>query len=165
MKRTTLIIIAIVASFGFGFAFKTVITNKTDDTKSIKKVTGIGGIFFKCKNPNKLKEWYKTHLGFVTDDYGATFGWWQSPDSTKRGYTQWTPFTKTTTYFGPSSQDFMINYRVENLVALVEVLKEEGVTIADKIETYDYGKFVHIVDIEGNRVELWEPNETLNTIK
>ena len=157
MKKIILIIITIVASFGFGFAFNTIITNHSGNNKDIKKVTGIGGIFFKCKNPVKVKEWYKTHLGLNTDDYGTNFLWWQGADSTKRGSTQWTPFAETTTYFGPSKQDFMINYRVENMDFLVEQLKKEGVTIVDTIATYDYGKFVHIVDIEGNRVELWEP--------
>jgi predicted enzyme related to lactoylglutathione lyase len=123
----------------------------------VKKVTGIGGIFFKCKDPNKIKEWYKTHLGLETDKYGTTFEWRQADDTTKKGFTQWSPFSEKTKYFEPSEKDFMINYRVENLEALVEQLKNEGVTISDKIETVDYGKFVHIMDIEGNKVELWEP--------
>ena len=125
-----------------------------------KKVTGIGGVFFKCKDPIKLKEWYKTHLGFNTDEYGTTFEWRQAADSTKKGFTQWSPFAETTHYFGPSTQDFMMNYRVENLEQLVEQLIKEGVTIADTIETYEYGKFVHIIDGEGNKVELWEAYDT-----
>jgi predicted enzyme related to lactoylglutathione lyase len=123
----------------------------------MKKVTGIGGIFFKCKDPNKMKEWYKTHLGLDAGPYGASFAWRQDEDPTKKGTTQWSPFAETTKYFEPSTKDFMINYRVENLEALVEQLKNEGVTIVDKIESYDYGKFVHIVDMEGNKIELWEP--------
>ena len=123
----------------------------------MKKVTGIGGIFFKCKDPVKMKEWYKTHLGLDTNDYGATFEWKEASDPTKEGSTTWSPFSETTKYFEPSSKDFMINYRVENLEGLVEDLKKEGVTIVDKIESYDYGKFVHIVDTEGNKVQLWEP--------
>ena len=125
----------------------------------MKKVTGIGGIFFKCKDPKKLKEWYKTHLGLDTNDYGANFEWREASDSTKKGSTQWNPFSETTKYFEPSTKDFMINYRVENLVELVEELKKEGVTVVDQIETFDYGKFVHIVDAEGNKIELWEPRE------
>jgi predicted enzyme related to lactoylglutathione lyase len=78
-------------------------------------------------------------------------------DSTKKGLTQWNPFPENTKYFEPSTKDFMINYRVENLEALVEELRKENVTIVDKIETYDYGKFVHILDIEGNKIQLWEP--------
>ena len=123
----------------------------------MKKVTGIGGIFFKCNDPNKMREWYKTHLGFDTNDYGATFEWKDKSDPSLNGSTQWSPFAETTKYFEPSTKDFMINYRVENLEALVEELKAEGVTIVDKIESYDYGKFVHIIDVEGNKVELWEP--------
>ena len=123
----------------------------------MKKVTGIGGIFFKCKDPGKVREWYKTHLGMETDQYGANFEWRQADDPSKKGSTQWSPFAETTKYFEPSTRDFMINYRVENLEALVEQLKNEGVTIADNIETFDYGKFVHIIDVEGNKVELWEP--------
>jgi predicted enzyme related to lactoylglutathione lyase len=124
-----------------------------------KKVTGIGGIFFKCKDPNKMKAWYRTHLGMDTDKYGTNFEWWQGADSSKKGFTQWSPFTEATTYFEPSKKDFMINYRVEDLEALVEELKKEGVAITDSIETFEYGKFVHILDIEGNKIELWEPND------
>ena len=125
----------------------------------MKRVTGIGGIFFKCKDPEKVREWYKTHLGVQTDAYGAKFEWRQEEDSTQKGYTLWTPFAEKTKYFEPSAQSFMINYRVENLEALVEELKKEGVTILDKMETYDYGKFIHILDVEGNKVELWEATE------
>ena len=123
------------------------------------KVTGIGGIFFKCKDPNKMKEWYKTHLGLDTDKYGTNFEWRQGEDSTKYGFTQWSPFGEKTTYFEPSTKEYMINYRVKNLEQLVQQLKKDGVTLTDKIETYDYGKFVHILDIEGNKIELWEPND------
>lgn len=126
----------------------------------MKRVTGIGGIFFKCQDPEKMKEWYKTHLGFDISPYGVKFEWLQGADPTKKGYTLWTPFKDTTKYFEPSTKEFMINYRVENIDALVEVLTKEGVTVLDKVETYEeYGKFVHILDIEGNKIELWEPNE------
>ena len=125
----------------------------------MKKVTGIGGIFFKCKDPKKMNEWYKTHLGLDTNDWGATFEWSEASDSTKKGSTQWSPFAETTKYFEPSAKDFMINYRVADLEALVEELKKEGVTIVDKIENSDYGKFVHIIDMEGNKIQLWEPND------
>ncbi|MDQ7947985.1 MAG: VOC family protein, partial [Pedobacter sp.] len=108
-------------------------------------------------DPNQMREWYKTHLGLDTNDYGATFEWREESDPSKKGATQWSPFAETTKYFEPSVKEFMINYRVENLEALVEALKAEGVTILDQIETYDYGKFVHIVDLEGNKIELWEP--------
>lgn len=123
----------------------------------MEKVTGIGGIFFKCKDPNKMKEWYKTHLGLDTNEYGASFEWRESIDTTKEGATQWTPFAEDTKYFEPSAKEFMINYRVADLEALVEELKKEGVTIVDDIASYDFGKFVHIIDMEGNKIELWEP--------
>jgi predicted enzyme related to lactoylglutathione lyase len=125
----------------------------------MKKATGIGGIFFKCKDPNNMREWYQKHLGLNTNQYGAVFEWYQGADSTKKGFTTWSPFAETTEYFEPSAKEFMINYRVENIEELVEQLKKEGVTITDKIETFDYGKFVHIVDVEGNKIELWEPND------
>jgi predicted enzyme related to lactoylglutathione lyase len=125
----------------------------------MKKVTGIGGVFFKSKDPKATNEWYKKHLGFDMTQYGASFEWLTVDDSTKKGLTQWTPFSENTKYFEPSTKDFMINYRVENLEALIEELKKENVTIVDKMETYDYGKFVHILDHEGNKIQLWEPTD------
>ena len=107
----------------------------------------------------KVREWYKNHLGLNTNQYGAVFEWRQGADTTKKGFTQWSPFAETTSYFAPSTKDFMINYRVENLEALVDQLKRDSVTIVDKIETVEYGKFVHVLDIEGNKLELWEPND------
>ncbi len=124
----------------------------------MKRVTGIGGIFFKCKNPDQVKEWYKTHLGLNTDPYGTSFEWRKS-DSDEKGFTAWSPFKEDTTYFEPSKREFMINYRVDNLEALVIELKKEGVTVLDTIETFEYGKFVHILDPEGNKIELWEPKD------
>ena len=159
MKKTSLIVLVIAASFLSGSAFKTIITKQNKKTTKMKKVTGIGGIFFKCKDPNAVNEWYKTHLGFDTSPYGTSFEWREIDDSTKKGVTQWNPFKENTKYFEPSTKDFMINYRVENLEALVEELRKENVTIVDKIETYDYGKFVHILDIEGNKIQLWEPKD------
>jgi len=160
MNKPSIFILGLVTSFSLGFAFKT-ITGKQNNsnTTNMKKVTGIGGIFFKCQDPAKLREWYKTHLGVDAGPYGASFRWREAEDSTKKGVTQWTPFPETTKYFGPSTKDFMINYRVENIEALVEQLKNEGVTILDKIEGSDYGKFVHIMDAEGNKIELWEPKD------
>ena len=155
MKKT-FIFLALATSFGFGFAFRCVFTKSTKQVK-MKRVTGIGGIFFKCNDPEKVREWYHTHLGMDTNKYGTKFDWRQDEDSSKKGYTLWSPFPDKTKYFEPSSKDFMINYRVENLESLVEELKKEGVTVLDKIETYEYGKFVHILDIEGNKIELFEP--------
>jgi predicted enzyme related to lactoylglutathione lyase len=159
MKRIALITLALAASFYFGFAFKSITAHNSDGSAHMKKVTGIGGIFFKCKDPQKMREWYQTHLGLNTNQYGAVFEWRQGADSTKKGFSQWSPFKEKTKYFEPSTKEFMINYRVDNLEALVEELKKEGVTVTDTIETFDYGKFVHIMDIEGNKIELWEPND------
>jgi predicted enzyme related to lactoylglutathione lyase len=159
MKKTLLITVTLATTFGLGFAFNTIISKKAIETENLKRVTGIGGIFFKCKSPKIMREWYSTHLGLNTNQYGAVFEWKQATDSTKKGYTQWSAFKETTTYFAPSTADFMINYRVSNLTALVDQLKKEGVTITDTIEKVDYGKFVHIMDVEGNKVELWEPND------
>lgn len=127
--------------------------------KSKPKVTGIGGVFFKCNDSEKIKQWYKNNLGLDTDQYGTNFEWRQGNDPNKYGFTQWSPFSENTKYFEPSTKDFMINYRVENIEELVKNLKIQGVTILDEIETYDYGKFVHILDIENNKIELWEPND------
>ena len=123
----------------------------------MKKVTGIGGVFFKCKDPEAMKEWYAKNLGLPTDQYGTTFEWRETEDSTKKGTTQWSPFKETTQYFAPSTKEFMINYRVENLEALVEELRKDSITITDDIQAFEYGKFIHIMDPEGNKIELWEP--------
>jgi predicted enzyme related to lactoylglutathione lyase len=125
----------------------------------MKRVTGIGGIFFKCENPEKLKDWYSKHLGLQTDNYGTSFEWRQADDANLKGYTAWSPFSKDTKYMEPSKKEFMINYRVANLVWLVEQLKKEGVTVVDEIEQFEYGKFVHILDPENNKIELWEAND------
>jgi predicted enzyme related to lactoylglutathione lyase len=161
IKTLSIILVIIVISFGFGFATHKVINApvKEETKTTMKKVTGIGGIFFKCDDPVKMREWYKTHLGLDTDEYGTNFEWRQEEDTTKKGFTQWSPFTEKTTYFEPSKKDFLINYSVDDLEALVAQLIEEGVTITDKIESVEYGKFVHIMDMEGNKVELWEPND------
>jgi len=123
------------------------------------RVTSVGGVFFKCADADKTRAWYKDNLGLNVDKYGTTFEWRQVSDPALMGYTQWSPFKSTTKYFEPSTKDFMINYRVVKLEALVENLKKAGVTITDKIESFEYGKFVHIMDCDGNKIELWEPND------
>jgi len=122
-----------------------------------KRVTGIGGVFFKCKDPESLRTWYKKHLGVKSDQYGGVFMWRKNDEPEHRAYTSWSPFPEKTDYFQPSEKAFMINYRVEDLEKLLKVLKEEGVQIVGEIQTFDYGKFAHIIDLEGNKVELWEP--------
>ena len=129
------------------------------DPKTPAKVTGIGGIFFKCKDPKQMNEWYKTHLGFDTKPWGTNFEWRDDANPDKKGSTAWSTFPETTKYFEPSAKEFMVNYRVDDIEALVEQLKTEGVTIVDQIEDSDFGKFVHIMDPEGNKLQLWEPKD------
>jgi predicted enzyme related to lactoylglutathione lyase len=153
MRKRILITLTLITTFALGFAVKSFMIKLSGNKPPDKKVTGIGGIFFKSKDPKKLRAWYKTHLGLQTNDYGAVFEWRQGAD------TQWSPFNEKAKYFEPSTKDFMINYRVENLEALVDQLRTDSIVIADKMETAEYGKFIHIVDLEGNKVELWEPND------
>lgn len=134
----------------------------TNDKKR-KKVTGIGGIFFKCKDPQKMKEWYDKNLGLVTNEYGSLFEFRKADKPGEKGYLQWSPFPEKTNYFQPSEKEFMVNYRVENIEDLVNELKDNGITILDAIESYEYGKFVHIMDPEGNKIELWEPVDNVFT--
>ena len=125
----------------------------------MKRVTGIGGIFFKSEDPQKLREWYGNHLGLAITEWGSTFQWKDlaKPDTELPARTEWSPFKNDTTYFSPSEKPFMFNYRVENLVELMKALREEGVTIVGEIEEFSYGKFGWIMDPEGNKIELWEP--------
>ena len=119
------------------------------------RVTGIGGFFFKTNDPKAVKEWYHKHLGLHTDEYGASF-WWKDKEGNDCS-TQWSPFKADTDYFEPSKKEFMQNFRVHNLERLLKKLSEEGVTIIGDMQTYEYGKFAWIVDLEGNKIELWEP--------
>ena len=122
------------------------------------KVLGIGGIFFFSDNPKETKDWYVKNLGFDVNEWGSVSFDYRNVDKPEEIIPlQWSPFKKGDESFVPSKKDFMINYRVQNIEGLVEKLKENGVTILDSIETYDYGKFVHIMDAEGNKIELWEP--------
>jgi predicted enzyme related to lactoylglutathione lyase len=130
-----------------------------ENSLDMKKVTGLGGIFFKCRNPDKMKEWYKRHLGLDTDGWGTNFEWRQQGDPTKKGFTQWSPSAENSSHFEPSQKEFMINYRVEDLDRLIGELKRQGVAIIGEVESFQYGKFAHIMDIEGNKLELWEPND------
>ncbi|WP_317042083.1 VOC family protein [Winogradskyella aurantia] len=130
---------------------------------TIPKVTGIGGIFFKSSSPNKTKEWYRDNLGFSVDDYGSPFEFRNANKPEEINYLNWDVFQDSTDYFNPSKKEFMINYRVQNIEGLLRKLKNNGVTIIDEIATYDYGKFVHILDSEGNKIELWEPVDSVLT--
>lgn len=121
------------------------------------KVTGIGGIFFFSDNPKETREWYSQNLGLETNEYGSSFESRNVNKPEEINTLQWSPFKKGSDYFAPSKKEFMINYRVQNIEGLVKKLKEKGTTVLDSIATYDYGKFVHILDPEGNKIELWEP--------
>ncbi len=127
----------------------------------MKRVTGIGGVFFKARDPDGMREWYHKHLGIKSGQYGdASFEWRAQGDPERIGYTVWSMMADDTTYFDPSTSPFMINYRVADLDGLLKKLREEGVEVDDRIEEYEYGRFGWIMDPEGNRIELWEPPET-----
>ena len=136
--------------------------NETVNNDTTPKVTGIGGIFFFSENPKETREWYSKNLGLDTNDYGSTFEFRDLNHPEKIGALQWSPFKKGSEHFAPSKKEFMINYRVQNIEGLVEKLKKDGTTILDSIASYDYGKFVHIMDPEGNKIELWEPVDSVD---
>ena len=124
----------------------------------MKRVTGIGGIFFKAQDPDTLRAWYQKHLGIDVQEWGgAAFRWTDEADNGAHGVTVWTIFPSTTKYLNPSTSPFMINYRVEDLRALLDALRAEGCTVDDKIDESEFGKFGWVMDPEGNRIELWEP--------
>jgi len=125
--------------------------------KKEPKVVGIGGIFFKSENPQEIKKWYEDNLGILTDQYGVMFKTRNIDNPEEVNYLQWSPFNKDTEYFNPSKKEFMINYRVQNIEEFVKKLKEKGITILDEVTEYEgIGKFIHILDPEGNKIELWE---------
>lgn len=129
----------------------------------MKRVTGLGGIFFKSSDSKKLYEWYNRHLGISSKEWGGHFKWRDLKED-KVCYTAWSIFKEDTKYLDPSTKGMMVNYRVENLVKLLEILKSEGVTIVGKMEESEYGKFGWIMDPDGNKIELWEPpiNEAIH---
>lgn len=122
-----------------------------------KRVIGIGGVFFKSEDNAALRDWYNKHLGIESESWGAVFEWRRKDNPDDLTSTSWSPFKKETTYFEPSKKDFMVNYQVENLVELMAALQEEGVTIVGEVQDSEYGKFGWILDLEGNKIELWEP--------
>jgi predicted enzyme related to lactoylglutathione lyase len=128
-----------------------------NQTYFMAKVIGIGGIFFKFNDPQKMKDWYQNALGLKTNDYGVLFAF--NGFQASRAYLQLGTFESSSDYFGTDSQKAMINFRVDNLDALKEHLIQLNTTICNEIEEYDYGKFLHILDPEGNRIELWEPED------
>ena len=127
------------------------------------KVTGIGGIFFKSKNPDEMKAWYRDNLGMSVDDFGAPFAFRNANRPDELNYLNWDAFVDTTSYFNPSEKPFMVNYRVQNIEGMVEKLKANGIVPLDEIVTVEYGKFIHLMDPEGNKIELWEPVDSVLT--
>ncbi len=132
-------------------------TLSSNDTTS--KVTGIGGIFFFSDNPKETKEWYAKNLGFEVNEWGAVSFEYRNMNRPEVIIPlQWTLFKKGSEYFAPSKKEFMVNYTVQDIEGLVKKLREDGVTIVDEMQTFDFGKFIHIMDAEGNKIELWEPS-------
>ncbi len=124
----------------------------------MKRVTGIGGIFFKARDPESLRDWYRKHLSLDIQDWGGTTFQWHEPEKPEvNGVTVWTIFPSSTDYFEPSAAPFMVNYRVSDLTALLDVLRAEGCSVDDRTEASEFGKFGWVMDPEGNRIELWEP--------
>lgn len=144
-------------------------TNASSDRVTIAsdvttpKVTGIGGIFFGTENPEAIRTWYGENLGLAIDDYGSPFEFRNANRPKEINYLRWSPFDRKADGFLPSKKEFMINYRVQNIEGLVKKLQKNGVTILDTIETFAYGKFVHLMDPEGNKIELWEPVDSVLT--
>jgi predicted enzyme related to lactoylglutathione lyase len=132
-------------------------------TDTTPRVTGIGGIFFKSSDPREIGAWYGENLGLAIDDYGSPFEFRNANNPEEINYLRWGPFDEETEYFQPSEKEFMINYRVNNIEGLVRGLKKNGVIILDEIQEFEYGKFVHILDPEGNKIELWEPVDSFFT--
>ena len=137
--------------------------NKSSTIDTTPRVTGIGGIFFGTDNPKELKEWYGKNLGLALDAYGSPFEFRNANHPDEINYLMWSPFKTGNEYFKPSAKEFMINYRVQNIEGLIRNLRANGVTILDSIDVYDYGKFVHIMDPAGYKVELWEPVDSVFT--
>ena len=123
------------------------------------KITGIGGIFFKSEDPKKLMSWYEEALGLPMTPYGHTFEWGERSHPETHGFTQWSIFKQETDYLDPSTKNYMINYRVENLPELIEELKAKGVQVVGEIQEFEYGKFAWAMDPDGNKLEFWEPND------
>lgn len=127
------------------------------------RVTGIGGVFFFSDNPEQTKSWYVENLGLQTNQWGASFEFRNANKPEEINYLQWSPFSAKSTYFAPSEKEFMINYRVQNIEGLVRKLKSNGVLVLDTIAHYSYGSFVHLMDADGNKIELWEPIDSVFT--
>lgn len=137
------------------------ISSEVQDTTP--KITGIGGVFFFSDDPVKTRQWYAENLGLITDDYGAVFEFRNANRPDEVNYLRWSPFETGSDYLAPSGKEFMINYRVQNIEGMVRKLKGNGATVLGGIETYPYGKFVYVMDPDGNKMELWEPVDSVLT--
>ena len=161
MRYITVSIVLLLMLSNCTATHKTVQTMETppnDTTQdTTPKVTGIGGVFFYAEDPKATKEWYAKNLGIEVNAWGAVFESRDKQNPEEIQSTAWNPFKQGDAYFSPSKKEFMINYRVQHIEALVKKLKANGVTVLDEIATYEYGKFVHIMDAEGTKIELWEP--------
>lgn len=156
MPRSLLIIVALLASISC-LAQQSIET--VNDTTP--RVTGIGGVFIVSDNPKATNLWYRDNLGFYIDQYGSVFEVRNANRPEEINYTSWAVFRRNNKYLAPSTKEFMINYRVQNIEGLIRNLRKNGVTVLDTIATYDYGKFVHIMDPDGNKIELWEPVDSV----
>jgi catechol 2,3-dioxygenase-like lactoylglutathione lyase family enzyme len=146
------------ATLSFTLSFTLIEWKCSRSIRRMKRVRGIGGIFFKSENPEALRAWYARHLGIVSEGDAGTMFPWNQPDSpAKDNCTAWCIFPATTTYFGKSKAAAMVNYVVDDLRATLKALRDEGVRVDPKVEEYDYGRFGWIMDPDGNRIELWEP--------
>ena len=138
-----------------GAYFPTTSAQTTDDLERF--VTGIGGVFFRADDPESTRTWYREHLGIVGEGPGVSYYWREQDNPERVGFTVWSVFPRDTEYFGGSSQEFMVNYRVRDLDLLLERLRNAGIEQVKELEEYPYGRFAWVEDIDGNRVELWEP--------
>jgi predicted enzyme related to lactoylglutathione lyase len=124
----------------------------------MRRVTGIGGIFFNARDPKTLRAWYRKHLGIDVQDWGgAAFTWTDAEGRPSGGTTIWSVGAADGKHFAPSASSFMVNYRVEDLASLLQALREEGCNVLEKTDDSEYGKFGWVMDPEGNKVELWQP--------
>lgn len=143
--------------------------NLTNNTKiissadTIPRITGIGGLFFISEKPDSLQMWYKEKLGFKTDDYGAVFEFRNALQKNELNYLRWSVFKKGNHYLKPGKSNFMINYRVFNLSSYIKQLESKGIVFLDSMQTFDYGKFIHLMDADSNKIELWEPIDSILT--
>ncbi|MEO8591130.1 MAG: VOC family protein [Flavobacteriales bacterium] len=154
--RTSILLLCAVAATAFTAGRISVPDAPADEPRA----TGIGGVFFKSKDPAALRAWYNKHLGMPVNEYGAVFEFGDA-DADGRGYLQWSPFGARTKYFAPSPKDFMINYRVVHLEELMKRMRADGVVFTDSIERVEYGAFVHAMDPDSNKLELWEPVDSV----